>query len=82
MTTLNTGLYPESHGIINNIFINESNGKVFSYKDDPSDYEGNGKFFTHEPLWLSNQKQGSEMFPLYLYTLHIMMKDFAEICVI
>lgn len=62
MTTLNTGLYPESHGIINNGFINISNGNVFSYTGDPSDLEGNAKFFKHEPLWLTNQRQGGKSF--------------------
>ena len=73
MTTLNTGLYPESHGIINNIFRDIDTGKVFSYKDDPSDYEGNGKFFTQEPIWLTNQKQGGEVFffhMLFIITSH------------
>ena len=55
MVTLTTGLYPESHGIIDNNFFDEK-GTLFSWGDDPSK-ENNTKFFTQEPIWLSNQKQ-------------------------
>ncbi|XP_047128164.1 bis(5'-adenosyl)-triphosphatase enpp4 isoform X2 [Hydra vulgaris] len=58
MTTLSTGLYTESHGIISNYFLDIQTNKIFKYTDKPSDYENNGKFFTKEPIWLTNQKQG------------------------
>ena len=64
MTTLNTGLYTESHGIVNNIFKDEELNKTFHLTDDPKDYENNGRFFTQEPLWLTNQKQGGTLFHL------------------
>ena len=55
MVTLTTGLYPESHGIINNNFFDKE-GTYFSWTGDPSN-ANNTKFFSQEPVWLSNQKQ-------------------------
>ena len=55
MATLTTGLYPESHGIINNNFFDEE-GTLFSWTGDPSN-SNNAKFFSQEPIWLSNQRQ-------------------------
>ena len=58
MTTLSTGLYTESHGIISNSFYDTDSKIVFKYSDDPENYEINGRFFKQEPLWLTNQKLG------------------------
>ena len=55
MATLTTGLYPESHGIIKNNFFDEE-GTLFSWTGDPSN-SNNAKFFSQEPIWLSNQRQ-------------------------
>ena len=66
MTTLNTGLYPESHGIINNAFYDLKTNRNFSYHGDPANFQMNGRYFTHEPLWLSNQKQGGIQFVYYI----------------
>eukprot|EP00111_Clytia_hemisphaerica_P010494 TCONS_00030665-protein len=55
MTTLSTGLYPESHGIIRNNFYNKD-GVYFRWNGDPKD-QNNSMFFTREPIWLTNQKQ-------------------------
>ena len=55
MVTLTTGLYPESHGIIDNNFFDE-NGTLFSWTGDPRKQE-NAKFFSQDPIWLTNQKQ-------------------------
>ena len=55
MNTLSTGLYPESHGIIDNDFFDD-NGVFFTWKGNPS-FKDNSKFFSQEPIWLSNQKQ-------------------------
>ena len=64
MVTLTTGLYPESHGIIDNNFFDE-NGTLFSWTGDPSKHE-NAKFFSQDPIWLSNQKQDG-VYPLIFY---------------
>lgn len=55
ITSLMTGLYTESHGIILNEFLDVQTGEVFSY-------EGNKEstYFKDEPIWMSNQKQGGE----------------------
>ncbi|XP_057316349.1 bis(5'-adenosyl)-triphosphatase enpp4-like [Hydractinia symbiolongicarpus] len=58
MTSLITGLYTESHGIIANKFYHVQYDEKFSYVDDPASWERNGKFYTQEPVWLTNQKQG------------------------
>ncbi|XP_047127437.1 bis(5'-adenosyl)-triphosphatase enpp4 isoform X1 [Hydra vulgaris] len=66
MTTLSTGLYSESHGIIGNKFMDYKKNISFSYDSDPKDYEKNGQFFTQEPLWLTNQKQGGSSLVYYM----------------
>ena len=55
MVTLTTGLYPESHGIIDNFFYDDE-GTLFSWTGDPED-PNNSKFFSQEPIWLTNQKE-------------------------
>jgi len=60
MNTLSTGLYPESHGIIDNNFFDDK-GVLFTWKDNPS-YKNNSKFFTQEPIWLTNQKQNGKKY--------------------
>ena len=57
MTTLNTGLYTESHGILKNRMVDEKRNLTFDYNQDNFlDYYG--KFYSKEPFWLTNQKQG------------------------
>ena len=60
MVTLTTGLYPESHGIITNNFY-DNKGTYFTWTGDVSDPD-NAKFFSQEPIWLSNQKQNGNFF--------------------
>ncbi|XP_066931413.1 ectonucleotide pyrophosphatase/phosphodiesterase family member 5-like [Clytia hemisphaerica] len=57
MTTLNTGLYTESHGILKNRMFDEKRNLTFDYNQDNflSYY---GRFYSKEPFWLTNQKQG------------------------
>uniref|UniRef100_A0A7M5WLL2 Uncharacterized protein n=1 Tax=Clytia hemisphaerica TaxID=252671 RepID=A0A7M5WLL2_9CNID len=55
MITLSTGLYPESHGIIDNGFFDEE-GTYFKWDDDPNN-RTKAKAYTQEPIWLSNQLQ-------------------------
>ena len=60
MTSLNTGLYTESHGIIKNRIVNERLNLTFDL-GDPDLIDHYAPFFTQEPLWLTNQKQGGKM---------------------
>ena len=60
MTSLNTGLYTESHGIIKNKIFNEKLNLTFDL-NDPDLVDHYGRFFTKEPLWLTNQKQGGSL---------------------
>ena len=55
MVTLTTGLYPESHGIIDNYFYDDD-GSLFSWTGEPDD-PNNAKFFSQEPIWLTNQRE-------------------------
>ena len=59
MTSLNTGLYTESHGIIKNRIVNEKLNLTFDL-GDPDLVDHYAPFFTQEPLWLTNQKQGGK----------------------
>ncbi|KAK9102596.1 hypothetical protein Sjap_019850 [Stephania japonica] len=49
--SLATGLYPISHGIVNNYFINPASEEVFSKMIDP-------KWWWGEPLWLTVTNHG------------------------
>ncbi len=48
-----TGLYPESHGIVDNEMFDESTGEKFSMKNTDSKWWNEA-----EPIWVTNQKQG------------------------
>uniref|UniRef100_A0A7M5X178 Uncharacterized protein n=1 Tax=Clytia hemisphaerica TaxID=252671 RepID=A0A7M5X178_9CNID len=60
MNTLSTGLYPESHGIIDNGFFDEE-GTYFKWDDDPNN-RTKAKAYTQEPIWLSNQLQKGTLY--------------------
>ena len=52
-----TGLYPESHGIVDNVFWDPVYGEQFIFGYDCSNFDP--KFYNaSEPIWLSMQKQG------------------------
>ena len=57
ITSLMTGLYTESHGIILNEFLDVTTGKKFSFEGSTSSV-----YFKDEPIWMSNQKQGGRLF--------------------
>ena len=61
MTSLNTGLYTETHGIIKNTIFNPKLNLTFDLLD-PNLVDHYAPFFTKEPLWLTNQKQGGRFF--------------------
>ena len=55
--TLLTGLYPESHGIVSNIFWDPVYEEMFVFGFDCSNFDP--KFYSDaEPIWLTLQKQG------------------------
>ncbi|KAJ7389875.1 hypothetical protein OS493_028844 [Desmophyllum pertusum] len=50
-----TGLYPESHGIVSNVFWDPVYGEVFIYEFDCSNFDP--KFYNEsEPIWLTLQR--------------------------
>ena len=52
-----TGLYPESHGIVDNVFWDPDYGEQFIFGYDCSNFDP--KFYNaSEPIWLCLQKQG------------------------
>lgn len=55
--TYMTGLYPESHGIVSNVFYDPLYSEWFIYESDCSNYDP--KFYNDsEPIWLTLQRQG------------------------
>lgn len=55
--TFLTGLYPESHGIVSNVFYDPLYYEWFVYENDCSSLDP--KFYDDsEPIWLTLQKQG------------------------
>lgn len=71
--TLATGLVPDHHGIVNNVFWVEEKGKAFSMstpdmRNDPSYYGG-------EPIWITAQKQGIITGNLYWVGSDIPIKE-------
>lgn len=55
ITSLMTGLYTETHGIILNEFLDIETGKMFRYEGNEA-----SAYFEDEPIWMSNQKQGGK----------------------
>ena len=53
--SLMTGLYAESHGVIQNGFTDNDLKDKFHYRFAHTDNE---KWYTEEPLWLTNEKNG------------------------
>ncbi|KAJ3174441.1 hypothetical protein HK101_010963 [Irineochytrium annulatum] len=54
--TLVTGLYPESHGIVGNVFYDPDMNDTFVYVD--SSKNSQSKWWGGEPLWVTSIKQG------------------------
>jgi predicted AlkP superfamily pyrophosphatase or phosphodiesterase len=53
--TIATGLYPDHHGIVNNIFYDPDLQITYKYNDGHS--SSDGKFYDGEPIWATAQKQ-------------------------
>ncbi len=49
-----TGLYPDKHGILGNVFSSNENGVDFSYKDKTTATDG--RFYKGSPIWLEANK--------------------------
>lgn len=54
--TIVTGLYPEHHGIVANVFYDPTRQQVYSYKDPQT--EGDGTWYGGTPLWSLAEQQG------------------------
>jgi len=53
-----TGLYPESHGIVSNVFYDPALNATFDYKDPSCAKDPEGKWYKGEPLWATANKNG------------------------
>lgn len=51
-----TGLYPEHHGIVNNIFFDPQRNAGFHYSDPATG--GDGSWYGGTPLWMLAEQQG------------------------
>ncbi|ORX82371.1 Phosphodiest-domain-containing protein [Anaeromyces robustus] len=53
-----TGLLPEYHGIVSNVFFDPSLNATFHYKDQACIKDVDSKWFKGEPLWVTANKNG------------------------
>ncbi len=54
--TIVTGLYPEHHGILANVFYDPARKQVYSFKDDQAVTDGT--WYGGTPLWVLAEQQG------------------------
>jgi predicted AlkP superfamily pyrophosphatase or phosphodiesterase len=54
--TIVTGLYPEHHGIVANVFYDPARKQVYSYRDEQSVTDGT--WYGGTPLWVLAEQQG------------------------
>ncbi|MGC1594375.1 MAG: ectonucleotide pyrophosphatase/phosphodiesterase, partial [Candidatus Acidiferrales bacterium] len=54
--TIVTGLYPEHHGIVGNVFYDPTRKQVYSYRDPQA--ESDGTWYGGTPLWVLAEEQG------------------------
>jgi alkaline phosphatase D len=54
--TIVTGLYPEHHGIVANVFFDPARKQVYSYKDEQTVTDGT--WYGGTPLWVLAEQQG------------------------
>lgn len=57
-----TGLYPESHGIIDNVFMDENRTDTFKVWTET---KFNPKWWKGRPIWQIAQEQGKRVFAKY-----------------
>ncbi|KAI6171139.1 Ectonucleotide pyrophosphatase/phosphodiesterase C27A7.1 [Aphelenchoides bicaudatus] len=60
--TIATGLYPESHGIIDNYVYDP---RISPKVEDVRTWKGKGQYFRGEPIWSSAVRQGKKMYCLH-----------------
>ena len=51
-----TGLYPENHGLVANVFWDPEREEVYTYRD--RDKVEDGSWYMGEPIWVTAEKQG------------------------
>src|ERR1700723_1391654 len=54
--TIVTGLYPEHHGIVGNVFYDPARKQIYSYRDPTA--ETDGTWYGGTPLWVLAEQQG------------------------
>jgi hypothetical protein len=54
--TIVTGLYPEHHGIVANVFYDPARKQIYSYKDEQTVTDGT--WYGGTPLWVLAEQQG------------------------
>ncbi|CAL4125293.1 unnamed protein product, partial [Meganyctiphanes norvegica] len=62
-TTLSTGLFPESHGIVGNYFFDHENNDGFALFDQQG--TGQKKWWSAEPIWTTATKKGIRTASIY-----------------
>lgn len=60
--TMATGLYPDHHGIVNNVFFDPESGKKYSMTDPSSK---DPYFYGGESIWITAEKQGIKTASLF-----------------
>lgn len=71
--TLITGLVPDHHGIVNNIFWDRENQRQYSMGDSLTRY--NPDYYKGEPIWTTAQRQGVKAASLYWVGSDINIKN-------
>lgn len=71
--TLITGLVPDHHGIVNNIFWDRANHRQYSMGDSLTRY--NPDYYKGEPIWTTAQRQGVKAASIYWVGSDINIKN-------
>lgn len=71
--TLVTGLVPDHHGIVNNIFWDRANHRQYSMGDSLTRY--NPDYYKGEPIWTTAQRQGVKAASIYWVGSDINIKN-------
>jgi len=66
-----TGLYPESHGIVANVFYDPALNATFNYKDSNCHKDVDGKWFKGEPVSNIINKLKYIYIYIYIFILYI-----------
>lgn len=61
--TLATGLYPDRHGIVANVFLDKCSGRIFSLADKQTKLDP--YFYGGEPIWITAKNQGVKVGVVY-----------------